>query len=120
MRASLWQRFATACLLFCGSGMAWSCSSEEEAILEAEVELAHQSVYVWNRGEQAWSKGMVFLNDRSLQIQKPFGAVTPGGFAQLPLREFKQGSSPVSEDSLELEFVWVEAEGYAPKKFGLK
>jgi hypothetical protein len=108
------------CFLLCGIGIVGSCSSKKEAALIAEVEIAHQSVYVWNRGEQPWTGGMVFLNERSLKIQKAFGRINPGGFAQLPLREFKQGSSPVLEDTLKLRFVWAEIEGYAPKKFSIK
>ena len=115
-----WKRLIVVCLLFCGSGIVCSCGSKEKAMPTAEVELAHQSVYVWNRGEQPWSGGILFLNERSLGVQKPFGTVNPGGFAQLPLREFKQGSNPVSGDSLQLKFVWVEVEGYAPKKFSIK
>ena len=120
MENSLPKRLILTCLLFCTSITMLSCSSRKGAELEAEVKILHKSVYVWNRGTQPWSAGVVFLNERSLGIQKPFKTVTPKGFAQLPLREFKQGSKPISEDSFNLKFVWVEVEGYAPKKFSLE
>ena len=120
MRNSLPKRLVLACLLLCVSGMMFSCSSKKEATLEAEVKILHESVYVWNRGQQPWSGGVVFLNERSLDIQRPFGTINPRGFAQLPLREFKQDSKPISEESLDLRFVWVKVEGYAPKKFSLE
>lgn len=115
-----WKKFIAVCLLFCGGVILWSCSSQKGEMLQAEVKILHQSVYVWNRGEQPWTKGMVYLNERSLDIKKPFRTVNPKGFAQLPLREFKQGSNPVQEDTLQLKYVWVEVEGYAPKKFILE
>ncbi len=117
MRNSLWKRSIITCLLFCASGIILSCSSRKEAALEAEVKILNESVYVWNRGTEPWTGGVVFLNERSLGIQKPFRTINPKGFAQLPLREFKQDSKPISEDSFNLKFVWVEVEGYAPKKF---
>jgi len=117
MKYFFWKRTILITLLICTGGMVFSCRSQKQPKLEAEVELANKSVYVWNRGTQAWAGGIVFLNERSLKIQKPFGTVNPQGFAQLPLREFKQDSKPVSEDSLQVRFVWVEAEGYAPTKF---
>jgi hypothetical protein len=107
------------CLLVAACGVFWSCSLQEEAPLRAEVKMARESVYVLNKGDRTWRGGIVFLNQRSQRIQKSFGMVKPGGFAQLPLREFCQGSSLVSEGSPELQFVWVEVEGYAPKKFKL-
>jgi hypothetical protein len=116
MRNSLLKRSIMTCLLFCASGIICSCGSREEAALEAEVKILNESVYVWNRGTQPWAGGAVFLNERSLGIQKPFKAINPKGFAQLPLREFKKDSEPIS-DSFNLKFVWVEVEGYAPKKF---
>jgi hypothetical protein len=120
MRNSLPKRLILTCLLLGASGIIWSCSSRKEATLEAEVQILHESVYVWNRGQQPWTGGVVFLNEQSLGIQKPFGAVNPRGFAQLPLREFKQDSKPVSENSLQLRFVLVKVEGYAPKKFSVE
>ena len=120
MRNSLPKRLILACLLFCASGMMWSCRARKGAELEAEVKILHKSVYVWNRGTEPWTEGVVFLNERSLKIQKPFRTINPKGFAQLPLREFKQDSRPISEDSFNLKFVWVEVEGYAPKKFNIE
>ena len=120
MRNSLPKRLILTCLLLGASGIMWSCSSRKEATLEAEVQILHESVYVWNRGQQPWSGGVVFLNERSLDIQRPFGTINPRGFAQLPLREFKQDSKPVSENSLQLRFVLVKVEGYAPKKFSVE
>ena len=123
MKNFLPKRLILVCLLLGVSGMMFSCSSKKEAteaILEAEVKILHESVYVWNRGQQPWSGGAVFLNERSLDIQRPIGTVNPKGFAQLPLREFKQNSKPISKESFNLRFVWVEVEGYAPKKFSLE
>ena len=124
MRNVLPKRFVLTCMLLGVSGMMFSCSSKEEekeeATLEAEVKILNESVYVWNRGQQPWSGGVVFLNERSLDIQRPIGSINPKGFAQLPLREFKQDSKPISEESLNLRFVWVEVDGYAPKKFNLE
>ena len=108
------------CSLFCISTAMFSCSSDKEATLEAEVKIANESVYVWNRGTEPWTGGAVFLNDRSLDIQRPLGRVTPKGFTQVPLREFKQNSKPISEQSLKLSFVWVIVDGYVPRKFNLK
>ena len=119
MRNSSLKKLIAVCLLVGGSGILWACSSQKKAPLKAEVKLLHKSVYVFNRGDQPWSGGVVFLNERSQEIQKSFGTVNPKGFAQLPLREFRQGSTPVSESSLQLKFVWVEVEGYAPEKFTL-
>ena len=119
MRNSLLKLSIITCLLLCAGGMIWSCSSREEPELEAEVKILNESVYVWNRGTQPWTVGAVFLNERSLGIQKPFKTINPKGFAQLPLREFKQDSEPIS-DSFNLKFVWVEVEGYAPKKFSVE
>ena len=120
MQNSFWKRLIFVCFLFYASAILCSCKAKEEPAqpaLEAKVELAHQSVYVWNQGTQPWTGGFVFLGERSLNIKKLFGTVNPKGFAQLPLREFKQNSRPVSEDALRFKFVWVEAKGYAPKKF---
>ena len=119
MRNSLLKLSIKMCLLLCASGIIWSCGSREEPALEAEVKILNESVYVWNRGTQPWTSGAVFLNERSLGIQKPFNTINPNGFAQLPLREFKQDSKPISE-TFDLKFVWVEVEGYAPKKFNLE
>ena len=119
MRNSLLKHSIMACLLLCAGGMIWSCGSREEPALEAEVKILNESVYVWNRGTQPWTSGAVFLNERSLEIQKPFKTINPKGFAQLPLREFKQDSKPIP-DSFDLKFVLVEVEGYAPKKFNLE
>ena len=120
MRNFLTKRLVLTCLLLCIGATIFSCSSKKEATLEAEVKIQNKSVYVWNRGQQPWSGGVVFLNEKSLDIQRPFATINPKGFAQLPLREFKQDSKPVSEESLNLRFVWVEVEGYAPKKFNLE
>lgn len=122
MRNSLWKRSILTCLLFCVSGMMFSCSSkEEQPELEAEVKILNESVYVWNRGTQQWTGGgVVFLNERSLGIKRPLGKVTPNGFGQLPLREFRYNSKSISEISFDLKFVWVEVEGYAPKKFSVE
>ena len=120
MNRSLWKKPILMCLLFCVSTIMFSCRSKKEATLEAEVKILHESVYVWNRGTQSWSGGVVFLNERSLDIQKPFGTINPRGFAQLPLCEFKLDSKPISEESLKPRFVWVKVEGYAPKKFSLE
>jgi hypothetical protein len=109
------------CLLFCACAVLLSCGSKKQPLLEAEVKIANESVYVWNRGEQAWSGGEVFLNDLSQAIQKSFKAtINPGGFVQLPIREFKQGGKMVSAESLEIKFVWVQIEGYEPKKFDIE
>ena len=120
MRNFLPKRLVLVCLLLCVSGMMFSCSSKKGATLEAEVKILNESVYVWNRGQQSWSGGAVFLNKRSLDIQRPIGTINPKGFAQLPLREFKQNSKPISKESFNLRFVWVEVEGYAPKKFSVE
>jgi len=115
------KRSILVCLLFCAGAILFSCSSKKEAQLEAELKIANESVYVWNRGEEAWSGGVVFLNEKSGEIQKSFKAtITPGGFVQLPIREFKQAGKPVSESSLEIKFVLVQIEGYAPKKFDIE
>ena len=119
MRNSLLKLSIKMCLLFCISGMIWSCGSREEPALEAEVKILNESVYVWNRGSQPWTGGAVYLNERSLGIQKPFRTINPKGFAQLPLREFKQDSKPLTE-TFDLKFVLVEVEGYAPKKFSVE
>jgi hypothetical protein len=118
MRNSILKRLIMICLLFSAGGMMFSCSSREEPELEAEVKILNESVYVWNRGTQPWTGGAVFLNERSLGIKKTFNTINPKGFAQLPLREFKQDSEPIPE-SFDLKFVLVEVEGYAPKKFTL-
>ena len=120
MRNYFLKQSIMASLLFCATAMIWSCSSRKEPALEAEVKILNESVYVWNRGSQPWTGGVVFLNEQSLGIQKPFKTVNPKGFAQLPLREFKQDSKPISEDSFNLKVVWVEVEGYAPKKFDVE
>ena len=116
MRSFLPKRLVLTCLLLCVSGMMFSCSSKKEATLEAEVKILHESVYVWNRGRQTWSGGVVFLNERSLDIQRPIGTVNPKGFAQLPLREFKQNSKPISKESFNLRFVWVKVRGLRSKE----
>ncbi len=119
MRNSLLKLSIMTFLLFCAGGIICSCGSQEEAALEAEVKILNESVYVWNRGSQPWAGGAVFLNERSLGIKKTFKTINPKGFAQLPLREFKQDSEPIS-DSFNLKFVLVEVEGYAPKKFSVE
>jgi len=120
MRKTFLKQPIIASLLFCAAAMIWSCGSREEPALEAEVKILNESVYLWNRGSQPWTGGVVFLNERSLEIQKPFKTVNPNGFAQLPLREFNQDSRPISEDTFDLKFVLVEVEGYAPKKFSVE
>ena len=121
MRNSLLKRLIITCLLVCAGGMIWSCDSRKEPELEAEVKILNESVYVWNRGTQQWTGGgVVFLNERSLDIKRPLGKVTPNGFGQLPLREFKYNFKPISMESFNLKFVWVEVEGYAPKKFSVE
>ncbi len=120
MRNSLLKRSIMMCLLVCAGGMILSCGSRKEPELEAEVKILNESVYLWNRGSQPWTGGVVFLNERSLGIQKPFKTINPKGFAQLPLREFKQDSRPISEDTFDLKFVLVEVEGYAPRKFSIE
>ena len=120
MRNSLQKRLILVCLLLCASGTMLSCRSRKGAELEAEVKILNESVYVWNRGQQQWTGGgVVFLNERSLDIKRPLGKVTPKGFGQLPLREFKYNSKPISMDSFKLKFVWVEVQGYAPRKFNI-
>ncbi len=120
MKKSIWKHSLLVCLLFCTGVLLSSCSSKKQPQLEAEVQIANESVYVWNRSEQPWSAGVVFLNDRSGKIQKSFRAeIKPGGFVQLPIREFKQADKPVSADLLEIKFVWVHVEGYAAKKFDI-
>ena len=120
MKNLLPKRPILLCLLLGASMIVLSCSTKKEPTLEAEVKILHKSVYVWNRGQQPWTAGEVFLNEESLGIQKSFRTINPKGFAQLPLREFKQDSEPVSEDTFELRFVWVKVEGYAPKKFDME
>ncbi len=121
MENSFCKRLISVCLLFCAGVVLLCCSSKKQPQLEAEVQIANQSVYVWNRGQQPWSGGDVFLNDRSLEIQKSFRAsISPGGFVQLPIREFKRADKPVSEDSFEIKFVLVQIEGYAEKKFDIE
>ena len=121
MRTSLSRWLLLTSLLVCAGGILLSCSSkEEQPELEAEVKILNESVYVWNRGTQQWTGGgVVFLNERSLGIKRPLGKVTPKGFGQLPLREFRYNSKSISEISFNLKFVWVEVEGYAPRKFTL-
>jgi hypothetical protein len=121
MENSFCKRSISVCLLLCAGVALFCCSSKRQAQLKAEVQIANESVYVWNRGEEPWSGGVVFLNDRSGEIQKSFKAtINPGGFVQLPIREFKQGGKGVSEDSLEIKFVWVQIEGCAAKKFDIE
>lgn len=120
MRNSYWKRLILLCLLFCASVILCSCRSKKEAPLEAEVKILHESVYVWNRGTEQWTGGEVFLNERSLGIKRPIGSVTPNGFSQSPLREFKQDSKPISVDSFNLKFVWVKVQGYEAKKFSVE
>jgi hypothetical protein len=119
MGNSLWKQLIVVCLLAVGSGILWSCSFEEKVPLKAEVELAHRSVYVWNKGDRAWRGGMVFLDERSQEVSTSFGTVKPGGFAQLPLSEFRRASRPVPEYLLQPKVVWVEVEGYTPEKLKL-
>ena len=108
-----WKLLVALCFLASESVMFWACTlQEEEPSLKAEVKLLHESVYVYNRGDQPWSGGMVFVNERSQENQKLFGSVNPGGFAQLPFREFRQGHGVKPPQT-----VWVEVEGYAPAKF---
>jgi len=118
MRNSLLRRLIIMSLFVCAGAMIWSCNSRNEPELEAEVKILNESVYVCNRGTQPWTKGTVFLNERSLGIQRPFSTINPKGFSQSPLREFKQDSEPIPV-SFNLKFVWVEVEGYAPKKFNV-
>ena len=82
----------------------------------------NNSVYVWNRGEVAWSGGTFYLNKRSDDIRKTFGSVNPRGFAQLPLREFRKGSGSGSTPAnvSAPRIVRVEVEGYAPRSFDLE
>ncbi len=117
MRKSIWKRVIAVFLVVAGSGMFWSCSLEEKMPLKAKVEVAHQSIYVWNKGDQAWPGGMVFLNDRSQNISKSFGTIQPGGFSQSPLREFRHGGKSVLESGLQIRSVCVEVEGYAREEF---
>lgn len=108
-----WKPLVALMLLAFGSVMIWACTLQEKGPpLKAEVKLLHESVYVYNRGDQPWSGGIVYLNERSQENQKSFGSVKPGGFAQLPFREFHQdhGVDPP-------KIVWVEVEGYASGKF---
>lgn len=96
-----------------------ACGSDAGSKPEAEVRILNDSVYVWNRGAVDWSGGTVFLGRRSEDIQKTFGTVTPNGFAQLPLREFRKGSGPdsIPVEVTDPEIVWVVIEGYAPARF---
>jgi hypothetical protein len=103
-------------LVVVASALMWSCG-EKEPPLKAKVEVAHQSIYVWNKGDKAWTGGKVYLNDQSQDIWRPLGKVTPGGFGQLPIREFKQGGKSVLETGLEITCVCVHVEGYATQKF---
>ncbi|MBW2172941.1 MAG: hypothetical protein JRF69_13435 [Deltaproteobacteria bacterium] len=130
MRNRIWKLVIAMCLvaagsgmfLACGgeaagSGMFLACGGEKKPPLLAEVGVAHQSIYVWNRGAQAWPGGKVFLNDRSQNISRPMGTIQPKGFAQLPIREFRQGGKSVLKTGLEITSVCVEVEGYATAKF---
>jgi hypothetical protein len=96
-----------------------SCASQEAATLEAEVALANESVYVWNRGEEQWGAAVVFVDERTEEMSKAFHGITPGGFVQFPLREFRKGTERVFEDDVLPGVVWVEVEGYAPREFRL-
>jgi len=98
-----------------------SSCSDSRPQLEAEVQIANNSVYVWNRGDVEWTGGTVFLDKKSDDIQKKFGTVQPGGFAQLPLREFRKGTGPDSTraDVTSPGSVLVEVDGYAPRRFEL-
>ena len=82
--------------LSCLALLSGSCSSDSRPQLEAEVQIANNSVYVWNRGDVEWTGGTVFLGKKSDDIRKTFRTVQPGGFAQLPLREFRKGTGPDS------------------------
>ncbi len=95
------------------------CGSDAGSKPEAEVKILNDSVYVWNRGTVDWNGGTVFLGRRSDEVQKTFGAVTPNGFAQLPLREFRKrsGSDSIPVDVTDPKIVWVVMEGYAPARF---
>jgi hypothetical protein len=115
MRNRIWKTVIVICLVV-GSGMLWSCGPKEPP-LAAEVDVAHQSIYVWNRGDQAWTGGKVFLNDRSQNISRPMGTIQPRGFAQFPIREFRQGGKSVLKTGMEITSVCVEVEGYATEKF---
>ena len=98
-----------------------SSCSDSRPQLEAEVQIANNSVYVWNRSSVEWTGGTVFLDKKSDDIQKAFGTVQPGGFAQLPLREFRKGTGPDSTpvDVTSPSSVLVEVDGYAPRRFEL-
>jgi len=98
---------------------AGGCGSNAGPEPEAEVQILNNSVYVWNRGTVDWSSGTVYLGRRSEDIRKTFGKVTPDGFAQLPLREFRRGTGPDSTpaDVTDPETVWVVVEGFAPRRF---
>lgn len=99
-----------------------SSSSDSRPQPEAEVQIANNSVYVWNRGDVKWTGGIVFLDKKSDDIQKAFGTVQPGGFAQLPLREFRKGTGPDSTpaDVTSPSSVLVEVDSYAPRRFELR
>jgi hypothetical protein len=116
MRDRIWRLGIVVFLVAVGSGMLWSCGQKEPP-LKAKVEVAHKSIYVWNKGDQAWTGGKVFLNDPSQNISRPMGTVTPGGFGQFPIREFRQGGKSVLESGMEITSVCVEVEGYATAKF---
>ena len=98
-----------------------SSCSDSRPQLEAEVQIANNSVYVWNRCDVEWTGGIVFLDIKSDDIQKTFGTVQPGGFAQLPLREFRKGtgSNATPADVTSPSSVLVEVDGYAPRRFEL-
>jgi hypothetical protein len=117
MRNRIWKLVIAVFLVAAGSGIFCSCSVEKEPPLAAEVDVAHQSIYVWNRGDQAWTGGKVFLNDRSQNISRPMGTIQPRGFAQFPIREFRQGGKSVLKTGMEITSVCVEVEGYATEKF---
>ena len=117
MRNHSMMRWLAVLLLFGGCTAALSCAAKEEATLEAEVRLLNESVYVWNRGEEPWGAGVLFVNERTQEMRKAFHGITPRGFAQFPLREFRKGTERAFEDGVLPTVVWVEVEGYAPREF---
>jgi hypothetical protein len=122
MRKRLFKTLLPVLVLLWFALLTGGCSSDSRPQLEAEVKIANNSVYVWNRGETAWSGGTVYLNKRSDKISKTIATVNPGGFAQLPLREFRKGSTPGSPRAniSAPQTVLVEVEGYAPRSFDLE
>ena len=112
-------RWLAVLLLSGGCSAALACGAREATPLQAEVGLANESVYVWNRGEEQWRAGVVFVDERTEEMSKAFHGITPGGFVQFPLREFRKGTESPFEDGALPGVVWVEVEGYAPREFRL-